>query len=106
MPKHEEIVITDDEESDDEESILTSDDEEEEDCGDEEMLIGDEFDEDDEDDEDFMDMGSLLSSLLSTAEGDNVCTALVKINNTLQQQMDTQNKILLKIYSELKNKTR
>ena len=100
MPKHEEIVITDEEDSGEEENILTSDDDDE-DCGDEEMLIGDEFD---EDDEDFMDMGSLLSSLLSTEEGDNVCTALVKINNTLQQQMDTQNKILLKIYSELKNK--
>ena len=99
MPKHEEIVVTDDEDSGEEENIPTSDDDE-----DEEMLIGDEFDEDDEDDEDFMDMGSLLSSLLSTEEGDNVCTALVKINNTLQQQMDTQNKILLKIYSELKNK--
>ena len=98
MPKREEIVVTDDEDSGEEENILTSDDD------DEEILIGDEFDEDDEDDEDFMDMGSLLASLLSTEEGDNVCTALVKINNTLQQQMDTQNKILLKIYTELKNK--
>lgn len=69
---------------------------------DDDILLSDE--DSDEGDEDFVDMGTMLSALLSTEEGDNVCTALVKINSTLQQQLDTQNKILLKIFSELKNK--
>jgi hypothetical protein len=88
-----------------EEIVLTSDEDEDEgdDLADEDLLLTDD-DEDEDDDDDFMDMGSMLSALLSTEEGDNVCTALVKINNTLQQHLDTQNKILLKIYSELKNK--
>ncbi len=49
-------------------------------------------------DEDEMDMGSLMTSLLATEEGDTVCTALVAIG----QQLQTQNKILIKILSELK----
>ena len=66
---------------------------------------GEEFyDEDEDDDDDFLDMGSVLSSLLTTEEGDNVCTALVKINNTLQKQMETQNKILLKILTVMNKK--
>lgn len=59
-------------------------------------------DEEDDDlmdlDEDEMDMGSLMTSLLATEEGDTVCTALVAIG----QQLQTQNKILIKILSELK----
>lgn len=59
-------------------------------------------DEEDDDlmdlDEDEMDMGSLMTSLLATEEGDTVCTALV----TIGQQLQTQNKILIKILSELK----
>lgn len=58
-------------------------------------------DETDEEDMDFMDMGSLLSSLLTTEDGDNVCTALVKMTMVLQKQMETQNKILVKILSAL-----
>ena len=61
-------------------------------------------DEDDEGDMDFMDMGGLLSSLLSTEDGDNVCTALVKMTMVYQKQMDTQNKILVKILSALNDK--
>lgn len=74
--------------------------------GEEEILGEEVFDDEDEDDEDedFMDMGNLLSALLTTDEGDNICTALVKLNNTLQKQMETQNKILLKILSAMNNK--
>ncbi len=59
---------------------------------------------DDDDDEDLMDLdddvdiASLLTSLLATDEGDTICTALVSIG----QQLQTQNKILVKILSELK----
>tara|TARA_B100000405_G_scaffold43049_1_gene28616 strand:+ start:173 stop:418 length:246 start_codon:yes stop_codon:yes gene_type:complete len=59
-------------------------------------------DEDDElmdlDDEDEVDIASLMTSLLSTEDGDTICTALVAIG----QQLVTQNKILIKILSELK----
>ena len=64
---------------------------------------GDETD-DDEDDMDFMDMGSLLSSLLTTEDGDNVTTALVKMTLVLQKHLETQNKILVKILSSLEAK--
>jgi hypothetical protein len=59
----------------------------------------DDFDEGDEGD--FMDMGGLLTSLLTTDDGDNVCTALVNIGAILNKHMETQNKILLKIMSRL-----
>lgn len=65
---------------------------------------GDEEDDEDEEDMDFMDMGGLLSSLLTTEDGDNVCTALVKMTMVLQKQMETQNKILLKILTSLNSK--
>jgi hypothetical protein len=67
-------------------------------------IVGDEEEEDefDEGDEgDFMDMGNLLTSLLTTDDGDNVCTALVNIGAILNKHMETQNKILLKIMSKL-----
>ena len=60
----------------------------------------DEFDEGDEEG-DFMDMGGLLTSLLTTEDGDNVCTALVNIGAILNKHMETQNKILVKILSKL-----
>lgn len=68
--------------------------------------IEDEFDEDDEGDMDdeegeFMDMGSLLTSLLTTEDGDNVCTALVNIGAIINKHMETQNKILVKMLSRL-----
>jgi hypothetical protein len=59
----------------------------------------DEFDEEGE--EDFMDMGGLLTSLLTTDDGDNVCTALVNIGSILSKNMETQNKILVKILAKL-----
>lgn len=58
-------------------------------------------DEFDEEEGDFMDMGGLLTSLLTTEDGDNVCTALVNIGAILNKHMETQNKILLKIMSRL-----
>ena len=61
----------------------------------------DEFDEEDMDDEDMMDMGGLLTSLLTTEDGDNVCTALVNIGAILNKHMETQNKILVKILAKL-----
>ena len=82
-----------------EEDVIMSDEDEE--------IIGDEIfdeDEDEDEDEDFMDIGNVLSALLTTEEGDNVCTALVKLNNTIQKQMETQNKILLKILTAMNKK--
>ena len=70
-----------------------------------------EYDEEDEDeDEDYiegMDMGSMLAPFLTTEEGDNVCTALVTIGehlSNLNKHMDNQNKILIKILSQLTKK--
>jgi len=74
----------------------------EEDEDEEVDIEGEEEDEFDEGDEgDFMDMGGLLTSLLTTEDGDNVCTALVNIGAILNKHMETQNKILLKIMSRL-----
>jgi hypothetical protein len=54
----------------------------------------------DEEDDDLMDLevASLMTSLLATEDGDTVCTALVAIS----QQLQTQNRILIKILTELK----
>ena len=60
-----------------------------------------EYDDSEEDDMDFMDMGGLLSSLLTTEDGDNVTTALMKMSLMLQEQIKTQNKILVKILTAL-----
>ena len=72
---------------------VTNQNEEEEDI----LNSEDDDEEDEEGDMDFMDMGGLLSSLLSTEDGDNVCTALIKMTMVMQKQMETQNKILVKI---------
>jgi hypothetical protein len=85
------------EEQEDIESVSDEDEGEEEILDEEECLMK-------MDDDDFMDMGNVLSALLTTEEGDNVCTALVKLNNTIQKQMETQNKILLKILTALNSK--
>jgi len=60
----------------------------------------DEFDEEFEDG-DMMDMAGLLTSLLTTEEGDNVCTALVNIGAILNKHLETQNKILVKILAKV-----
>jgi len=64
-------------------------DEEEIDMDEDEMMFED----------DAMDVTTLMTSLLATEDGDTVCTALVGIS----QQLQMQNKILIKILSELKN---
>jgi len=53
------------------------------------------FDEDE--DEEGMDIVGLMSSLLATPDGDTVCSALVN----LCYQMETQNKILIKMLSKM-----
>ena len=51
------------------------------------------------DDDDFSPMENLLGQTLTTPEGDTVCTALVNIAFQLQ----TQNKILVKMLSKMQN---
>ena len=62
---------------------------------------GDEEMEEGEEEYDDIDMGGLLTSLLTTEDGDNVCTALVNIGAILNKHLETQNKILVKILSKL-----
>ena len=56
-------------------------------------------DEDDMFEDEGVDVATLMTSLLATDEGDTVCTALLGIT----QQLPVQNKILIKILSEMKN---
>lgn len=70
--------------------IVTDEEEEELDMTDEEV--------EDEDDT-TLDIADLMTSLMATPDGDTVCSALV----TIGQQLQTQNKILIKILSELKS---
>ena len=44
-----------------------------------------------------LDIGGLLGSVLTTEEGDTVCTALVSIS----KQLEMQNRIMIKILSQL-----
>ena len=60
-------------------------------------LENEDFDECMEDEPYMMDMGGLLSSVLATEEGDTVCSALVNIS----RQMEIQNKILIKMLSQM-----
>ena len=76
--------------------------EEIEEIEDEESIVDDldldlEMPDDDDDDGYMMDMGGLLSSVLATEEGDTVCSALVNIS----RQMEVQNKILIKMLSQM-----
>ena len=54
--------------------------------------------EEDEDDEEYGDLSELLTGLLA-ADEDNICTAVLKVGT----QLETTNKILLKILSHLKS---
>ena len=57
-----------------------------------------------EEEEEEFDMAGILASMFTTEEGDNVATALVTVGNHLEKMskiMDTQNKILLKILTQL-----
>lgn len=74
-----------------EEGEIVTDDEEEE------LVMTDEEVEDDDDTA--LDIADLMTSLMATPDGDTVCSALV----TIGQQLQTQNKILIKILSELKS---
>lgn len=61
-----------------------------------------EMDDDEIEEEDFgesVDIAELMTSLLATDDGDTVCSALVNIANQLQ----TQNKILIKMLTQMKN---
>tara|TARA_R110002153_G_scaffold239269_1_gene393739 strand:- start:493 stop:768 length:276 start_codon:yes stop_codon:yes gene_type:complete len=79
------------EESEIEEGEIVSDE-------DEEILLsdGDEY-EMNEDDEDEMDIAGLMTSLLATPDGDTICSAMVN----LCFQLETQNKILIKMLSKM-----
>ena len=57
----------------------------------------DDFEDEFEDEPYMMDMGGLLSSVLATEDGDTVCSALVNIS----RQMEVQNKILIKMLSQM-----
>ena len=96
MTDQEEPLLEPTEETEDQESIVDdlpviedtlelSDDDE-----DMEML-------EDDDEGYMMDMGGLLSSVLATEDGDTVCSALVNIS----RQMEVQNKILIKMLSQM-----
>ena len=98
--------------SDQEETLLepTEEIEENREIEDEESIVDDlefEMTDDDEDgnmfeDEPYMmDMGGLLSSVLATEDGDTVCSALVNIS----RQMEVQNKILIKMLSQMQKKS-
>ena len=68
-------------------------------------LGGDEDDEDDEaEDFDFEAMDETLAAYLTTDDGDNVATALMSISDnmaTINKTLEMQNKILVKIFSQL-----
>ena len=59
---------------------------------------------DDEDDyeEPLIDMGGLLTSVLTTEEGETICSALVNIS----RQLEMQNKIMIKKLAQLQKKNR
>lgn len=65
-----------------------------------EIVTEDELEDfEDEDFEEGVDVPTLMTSLLATEEGETVCTALIGIG----QQLQVQNKILVKILAQLKN---
>jgi hypothetical protein len=81
-----------------EEGEIVSDEEDEISMTEDEEVV--DFDDEDEEEEDEgLDIASLMTSLMATPDGDTVCSALVMIGHQLQ----TQNKILIKILSELKS---
>jgi hypothetical protein len=66
----------------------------------EDLEYNEEEDEEEEEDEDFMDMGGMMANFLCTEGGDNIATVLSNIG----QKLDTQNKILVKILTQLSKK--
>jgi len=75
-----------------EEGEIVSDEEEEED-----IEFGEDEDEDFFQEDEDMDLAGLMSSLLATPDGDTVCSALVN----LCYQLETQNKILIKMLAKM-----
>ena len=69
---------------------------------DEEIDLGDEEEDGDygEDDEMGFDLGAVLEPFLATEDGQTICTALV----TISKHMEMQNKILVKILTQLSKK--
>lgn len=68
-----------------------------------EIAADEEIDDEDLDMED-MDMGVDLGAVLTTDDGDTVCSALVDASNGIAEvakQLATQNKILIKILAKL-----
>jgi flavodoxin len=82
-----------------EEEYVTEDEIEEGEIVTEDEDEDDELEDFDEDIDDGVDVPTLMTSLLATEEGDTVCTALIGIG----QQLQVQNKILIKILAQLKN---
>jgi|SRR5210317_608277 hypothetical protein len=77
-----------------EEGEIVSEEEEEEDI---ELTDEEDYDINDDDEEDNMDLAGLMTSLLATPDGDTICSALVN----LCYQLETQNKILIKMLSKM-----
>ena len=91
-----EIIEEDETEDEIEEGEIVTEDEDEEG----EIVTEDELEDfEDEELDDGVDVPTLMTSLLATEEGETVCTALVGIG----QQLQVQNKILIKILAQLKN---
>ena len=70
---------------------------------DEEIDLGEDEEEGDEDygdEEEGFDLGAVLEPFLATEDGQTVCTALV----TISKHMEMQNKILVKILTQLSKK--
>lgn len=70
---------------------------------DEEIDLGDDEEEDDGDygdDEMGFDLGAVLEPFLATEDGQTICTALV----TISKHMEMQNKILVKMLTQLSKK--
>ena len=74
--------------------IVTDDEEEEEDA-----LLTEDDDFFPEDEDEGMDIAGLMTSLLATPDGDTVCSALVN----LCYQLETQNKILIKMLAKMQS---
>jgi len=83
-------------------------DEEDDELEEGEILVTDDDDDDDDDEEEFDDddevpglgdIADMAASLLATPDGDTVASALVGI----REQLETQNRILIKIFSTLKD---
>jgi len=92
-----ERTIPEQEVVEDEDDIL---DEDEEEFEDDELEEGEIPDFDDDDLQGAEDpLLDLLGGVLTTEDGDTVCSALV----AMARQMEVQNKILIKILSEMKN---